>query len=175
MNNQNYQNPIQQLQFLLNKITDYIYQVNSIILEMNNIINQFNNPNLNQINTNMNPNFIPLFNNIDNFYNFNINNNPNQFKSKINVVFNIRGCSKEIQFYSGEPLSNINFIIDPDISVHEMLNLFLQRVLKKNEINKYQNDFQFFYDEKRIDFNEQMKVKDYLKGNYVIIVHQSLI
>ena len=145
MNIQFNQGPLQQLQLLLNKLSNYISQVNLIIQEMNNLFNQMNNPMINQ--NPMNFNFNPLFND-------NMNINLNEFmmnfdniqdnKPKINAIFKVELCDYEVRKFSN---SNgiINISIDPEKSINDLLIEFFKRIEKENNINEIKNNFIFSY------------------------------
>ena len=151
----NNNNPIQKLQMLLNNLSNYINQVNSIIIEMNNIFNQINNFSYNQINQN-------LFQGFNNNNNFNVNNfimnleNQQNYKNIINVVFDVKTCDEEIKKHSC--LNKINIISDSDTSINKLLTIFFERIGQGNNINKIKNNFIFFLNGNKIDFNEQKSI-----------------
>ena len=159
----NNNNPIQKLQMLLNNLSNYINQVNSIIIEMNNIFNQINNFSYNQINQNL----FQGFNNNNN-NNFNVNNfimnleNQQNYKNKINVVFDVKICDEEIKKHS--VLNKINIAIDSDTSINKLLTTFFERIGQGNNINKIKNNFIFLINGNKIDFNEQKSIIN--KFNY---------
>ena len=143
---------IQQIQYLLGKIRENIFQVNSFILEINNIINQ-------SILNNQNSNFIPM----DNF-NFDINCNPsfntinNQIfpnpKPKINVVFEM----VDIPNNNYDSNAKINLILDNDISINEMIILFLKKIGRVDCINE--EKIWFSYGGNKLELNDYKKIKD---------------
>ena len=159
-NSNNNNNPIQQLQILLNNLNNYINQVNSIIIEMNNIFNQINNFYCNPINQN----FVPKFNN--NNINFNANNfimnleNQHIIKPKINALFDVKPREHEIKKYSSNNI--INLVIDSETSINELLSLFFTRIGKTNNVNELKNKFSFLINGHKLDFNDQKKVVNML-------------
>ena len=160
-----YQNPFQQIQILLNKLSDYILNVNSIIMEMNNLLNQFNNPFLNQINTNK---YQDIYNNYFNQLPIIQGNSPIN-NIKYNACFDVSFCNDKIRKFS-TPGSKIIIIIDSETTVHELLKLFFERIQSKNSIYDQNNKLSFYYKNQRIDFNNQNKIK-----NYFQIIKDSLI
>ena len=158
-NSNNNNNPIQQLQILLNNLNNYINQVNSIIIEMNNIFNQINNFYCNPINQN----FVPKLNNN---INFNANNfimnleNQHIIKPKINALFDVKSCEYEIKKYSSNNI--INLVIDSETSINELLSLFFTRIGKTNNVNELKNKFSFLINGHKLDFNDQKKVVNML-------------
>ena len=165
MNFQLNQGPLQQMQILLNKLSNYIYQINSIITEMNNLFTQMNNPLINPMNFNFNP-----------MLNDNMNLNQNQFmmnlgniqdiKPKINAVFKVEDCGEEIKKFSEKTGNIINIAIDPEKTINDLLIEFLKRIEKENNINEFKNKFYFSCSGNKLDFNDKKKIKDilYIKG-----------
>ena len=158
--NQNNKLALQQIQTMLSKLSDHIFQINSIILEINNMINQINITYENNQN-----NFIQMNNNIPfNPLNFNMNLNPffNQLysepliKQKINVTFDFNN-------------NKTNLVLDDNISINEMLILFLKRIGKEDYIGK--NEYRFIYSGEIINFDDKRQIKDLKKtnSNYIVI------
>ena len=150
--------PLQRLQYLLNNLSNYISQINSIIKEMNNILFQFNNPLLNQINSNC----MPIFNNNFNFnlneFSMNLNKEEN-YKPKINVIFDVSSCNENIKNISSKPGFIINIPVDPDTKIHELLIMFFERIGYATKINEFKNQFAFFHQDKLLDFNSEETIK----------------
>ena len=161
MNNFINLNPIEQIQILLNQLTNYINQVNLIISQINNIINTIPNSNFNLINNNFNP----LFNDRHlNFHN-NLNENLLNFQKKtnntvLNVNFNLDGVSSSI-YKIIYPSTAVNLIIDHDITVKEMIDLFYQKISKNGSILIPKNDFSFRYRTETIDKKSITKISDF--------------
>ena len=176
MNSQINKGPLQQIQFLLSKLSNYIIQVNSIIKEMNNFFNQMNAPLKNSINFNFNPTI-----------NNNISLNSNKFmnleniknKIKINAVFNVNECDLEIRKFANQGI--INFAIDPDKNINDLLIEFYKRIGKDNNINEIKDKLFFYYLEKKLDFYDITTIRNFInikdiKQNFFIIkVKQILI
>ena len=145
----NQQNLWLQMQNLLNQLSNYIYNINDIILQMNNIINQINNPMINSINNQLNQfnNSMKMINN--NQMNFNINNNiqfPNQLNNEIlnnNSPINCINIGFKYNHTGGSP-ENILFV-NKNLTINELLNLYLKRINKLEYINKYDNYYRFLY------------------------------
>ena len=163
-NNFNY-NPIQKLQILLNNLNEYINQVNSIIIEMNNIFNQINNFPYNQINQNL---FQGFNNNNFNANNFIMNlENKQNYKPKLNAVFDVKFCDNEVQ--KNLALNDkINIIIDCDTSINKLLTMFFERIGQGNNINEVKNKCYFLLNNDnntKLDFNDPKKIISMLNIN----------
>ena len=141
---------IQQIQYLFGKIRENIFQVNSLILEINNIINQ-------SILNNQNNNFIPMNNlnyNINFNPNFNAINNQIMEKPKINVIFEM----VNIQNNNFDLNEKIPLNLDNDISINEMLILFLKKIGREDCINE--EKIGFLYSGCNLRLKDYTKIKD---------------
>ena len=162
MNFQFNQGPLQQMQLLLNKLSNYIYQVNSIITEMNNLFIQINNPLINPMNFNLNPMSNNDIMNLD-LNNFMMNLEKIQDnKPKVNACFRVNDCNYEIMKFSSNPGQIINIAIDPDKSINDLLIEFYKRIGKGNNINEIKDKFIFFYLGNKLDFNDKKTIKNLL-------------
>ena len=150
---------IQQIQYLFGKIRENIFQVNSLILEINNIINQ-------SILNNQNNNFIPMNNlnyNINFNPNFNAINNQIMEKPKINVVFEM----VNIQNNNFDLNEKITLILDNDISINEMLILFLKKIGREDCINE--EKIGFLYGGSNLRLKDYRKIKDLFGTTFDVI------
>ena len=148
----NQTNTLSQLQFMLTKLNDHIFQINSIILEINNMINQFNISSQNSMND-----FAQIINNP-----FKLNMNLNPFfnnlvrqdipKQKVNVSFELKGIQNIFN------KDKFNLILESDIPINEALRLFLKKIDREDCINN--DKLYFFYNGKKIDFNDKRKIKE---------------
>lgn len=166
------QNPIQQLQMLLNQLGNYIYQVNSIITQMNSILSQINNPFLNQINTNLMSSFNNQSLNFNNNLNQNLFNLPNVNLPKyspINVTFDIIDMDLNIRNIAS-PNGKINLIIDHDMTLKELIEIFFQK-FKGISIDKLKNDYLFIYSSHKIDINSQELISKVFNYNFNYETH----
>ena len=85
------ENPLFQIQCLLNQLCSHVTKINEIILQMNIVVNKINNPTLNQYNMQMKEmnNFMNFMN--LNQMNYNINMENNALETKVRkVTFNFR-------------------------------------------------------------------------------------
>ena len=145
-----------QIQSMLIKINEHLYQVNSLIVEINTIINQHNQNN-NSFFSQMN-NFIKMINNPINFNenripNFNNQNNQNIINPKINITF------KLVNIIDGNNNLNnglVNLILDKEITVNEMLTIFLKKIKREDCINK--NIIGFLFNERNLNFGDKNKI-----------------
>ena len=130
-------NSLDQIQYLLAQVSNYVSKINEIIRQINNIINSQNQMNqmmqMNQMNQmdmmnnmiNLESNFMPDLNPLLN------NNLPQQLNGKmINVVFH----------YSG---GKINVIASEYSPINEVINRFLKKIDKPELINNYKNEMKF--------------------------------
>ena len=150
---------IQQIQYLFGKIRENIFQVNSLILEINNIINQ-------SILNNQNNNFIPMNNlnyNINFNPNFNAINNQIMEKPKINVVFEM----VNIQNNNFDLNEKIPLNLDNDISINEMLILFLKKIGREDCINE--EKIGFLYGGSNLRLKDYRKIKDLFGTTFDVI------
>ena len=137
---------------MLSKLSEHIFQINSIILEINNMINQYNCSSQNKMN-----NFDQMNNNL-----FNINMNFNPFcnnlnqqdisKQKINVSFDIKGIQNKYN------KNRTNLVLDRDFPINEALKLFLKDIGREDCITN--DDLLFYYNGRNINFNDKRKIKE---------------
>ena len=150
---QNNIGPLQQLQNLLTQISNHIFQINSIITEMNNIINQHNQLELSSCYKKMN-NYISKNNNL---MNFNVNLQPN-FNKK-NIAFNLDNLVDK--YNNHYKIRFINLSLDEEITVNEMLILFLKKIGREDCINK--DIIDFMYNDERLKLGDPRKIKETFK------------
>ena len=163
-----------QMKNLLNQLSNYIYNINDIILQMNNIINQINNPMINAINNQLNQfnNNMQMINN--NQMNFNMNNNmqfPNNINNEILNKDDFNNCIN-IGFNTGGPDDYILFV-NKNLTINELLNLYLKKINKSEYIDKYDNNYKFFYNCNLLNDCKEKTIKELLKNNSVITVLSS--
>ena len=169
----NEQNLLFQMKNLLNQLSNYIYNINDIILQMNNIINQINNPMINAINNQLNQfnNNMQMINN--NQMNFNMNNNM-QFHNKINnEILNNNDFNNCINIgfqynHTDGPADDILFV-NKNLTINELLNLYLKRINKLEYIGKYDNYFRFLYNAETLNKYKEKTINELnLNGNCII-------
>ena len=101
----------------------------------------------------------------------NLENIQDDNKPKINDIFDIKECSKEIKKFGSMSGNIINIPIDPEKSINDLLIEFFKRIEKGNNINEIKNKFSFSYSNNKLDLNDKNRIKDFLnikgilKGN----------
>ena len=159
---------------LLNQLSNYIYNINDIILQMNNIINQINNPMINDINNQLNQfnNNMQMINN--NQMNFNMNNNmqfPNQINNKIlnnNDYINFINIAFRYNKTIG-PVDNI-LSVNKNLTINELLNLYLKRTNKSEYIDKYDKHYKFVYNGNSLNSCKEKTINELIQDNSLITV-----
>ena len=156
-------NSLDQIQYLLAQVSNYVSKINEIIRQINNIINSQNQMNqmmqMNQMNQmdmmnnmiNLESNFMPDLNPLLN------NNLPQQLNGKMrNVVFE----------YSG---GKINVIASEYSPINEVINIFLKKIDKPELINNYKNEMKFLLYGKELDYSKNIKEIDPIRTTQFII------
>ena len=152
---QNSINPFYQIQNLLMKISEHVYQINEIIKQMSNLMNQINFPNqMNNLMNQMN-NIMSMQNN----FNFNDNigfslDNQNISKPKKFDIFNIP--------FKRETGQQSNVIIQKNKTINELINLYFQHINLTEFINNYEKSFSFWYNGENLVNLKEMKVEEKL-------------
>ena len=153
---QNSINPFYQIQNLLMKISEHVYQINEIIKQMNNLMNQINIPNqMNNLMNQMN-NIMSIQNN----FNFNNNigfslDNQNIPKPKKFEIFNI-------PFKNETGQKNI-VQIQKNKTIGELINSYFQHINLIEFINNYDMSFSFWYNGENLVNLKEKKVEEKMK------------
>ena len=147
INNQKSLNSLSQLQNLLAQISIHISKINEIIFEMNNILNnQINSP------------FINPFNNLmcrmNNFNNFNFNQNIPLFNKKVENIVNKDVLN--VTFKSSHFQTNI--IADSNITIKELLKKFFLRINQPELIDNYKDKLHLLFNGVKLDDSNEKPI-----------------
>ena len=158
---QNNINPFYQIQNLIMKLNEHVYQINEIIKMMNNIMNQINIPN--QIN-----NFMNQMNSImPNQNNFNFNNN-NNFSLAQNFV-----KSNDLNIYFKSENGHKNLVVNQkNKTINELINSYFQQNKLTDFIDNYDRSYSFWYNSKNLISLKEKKVEEILQNGCPIEVYQ---
>ena len=168
----NQQNLLFQMKNLLNQLSNYIYNINDIIIQMNNIINHINNPMIKAINNQLNQinNNMKMINNNQMY--FNINNNmqfPNQMNNEILNNNDFKNCIN-IGFKNINLGGTVFLFVNKNLTINELLNLYLKRINKLEYIDKYDNYYRFLYNDILLNDCKEKTIKELNISNYTIII-----
>ena len=124
--------------------------INQFNCSSQNNMNNFDQMNNNPFNLNMK--FNPFFNNL---------NEKDICKTKINVSFDIKGIQNKYN------KTRTNLVLDMDFPINEALKLFLKDIGREDCINT--DDLLFFYNGRKINFNDKRKIKELSDSTFFVI------
>ena len=146
-------NSFQQIQILINQVSNYVSKINGIIFQINNIINYQNQ--MNQMNQMMQMDQMNEMKS-NNMMNFQDNINNNLHPKLNNQVIPPLNCKiMNITFeYKNDPKI---VITQKNLPLNDAINNFLKKINKPELINNYKNKMIFLFNAKKLDSSKTVE------------------